>query len=125
MRVYNLTDVPTQALSAAGLVNVPLNVSGVIIQPGENKEVPVLGPDADRYIRVTAIHVGDSPPKNYTPNVPQQVQAAPPAPAETAKKKGKKGGKGGKKKTLNVDTDVKPRDEIDFSGRLPGEGNKE
>jgi len=67
VRVHNITDVPTQALKAAGLVCVSLRVGGTIIKPGRSEVVPSLGTDADRYIRVAAIHVGDEPPEGYAP----------------------------------------------------------
>jgi hypothetical protein len=67
VRVHNLTDVPTQALKWAGLVCVALRVGDTIVRPGESEVVPALGTGADRYIRVGALHVGDDPPKGYTP----------------------------------------------------------
>jgi hypothetical protein len=67
VRVHNITDVPTQALKAAGLVCVPLRVGGTIVKPGESEEVSSLGTNADRFIRVAAIHVGDKPPEGYAP----------------------------------------------------------
>lgn len=66
MRVHNITDAPTQSLKAAGLVSVSLRVGGTIIKPGESAVVSSLGTNADRYISVGAIHVGDKPPVGYT-----------------------------------------------------------
>lgn len=104
MRVHNITDVPTQALKAAGLVGVSLRVGDTIIRPGESEVVPSLGTNADRYMRVAAIHVGDKPPAGYTP---AEKPAAP------------------ERKSLEVSTNVPVTDSVTVSPPgLPDEGTE-
>lgn len=62
MRVFNLTDVPTPALAACGLVNASIMVGGCSIPPGGNDNVERLGADDRRFILCGAISIGEPPP---------------------------------------------------------------
>lgn len=122
MRVYNLTDVPTPALRAAGLVNVPLKVGGITVQPGESVPIRSALGATGRYIRVGAVHVGDAPPKGYTPAAapvveepagePGGEEEEEPAPSTpSARTKRRKASKVTKKK-LSITDDVTVSDAV-------------
>lgn len=95
MRIHNLTDVPTPVLQNAGLVNVPIKTSGVIVQPGAHADVARLSSDAERFIKLNALFIGADAPKAY----------------KEAKAKLKKV----ERKTLNVQTQVNVSDSASAS----------
>lgn len=82
MRVYNLTDVPTTALSARGLVNVPLKVGGVDIPPGEHRDVRSLGADEQTFLRCGALSVGEPPSWYRAQKALVPAPMPPPSPPE-------------------------------------------
>lgn len=106
-RVHNLTDVSTPALKAAKLINVPITMSGVTIQPGESAMVgrpPAR--QSSRLTRVGAIHIGEKPPLGYTP-APKTTAPVP-------------------KQTLNVQTKVAVDDlDVAFAKKEKGKGKSE
>ena len=55
MRIFNLTDVSTSALKAAGLENVSITVNGVAIVPGESAEVKGPHTDVSRLFHCSAL----------------------------------------------------------------------
>jgi len=86
VRVYNLTDVPTPALSARGLVGARLKVGSVEVLPGEYRDVPSLSANEQSFLLCGALSVGE-PPAWYrakksvvpTPHEPtSEVSSSPP-----------------------------------------------
>ena len=61
MRVYNLTDVSTPALSARGLVGAKLRAGGVEVLPGGHADVPSLSADEQIFLLCGALAVGEPP----------------------------------------------------------------
>ena len=55
MLLYNVTDVPTDALIASQLVNVSITVSGKTIAPGDSVAIGFIGNEAHRFISVGAL----------------------------------------------------------------------
>lgn len=107
-RVHNLTDVPTAPLKAAKLVNVPITMSGVTIQPGESEMVgrpPAR--QSTRLTRVGAIHIGEKPPPGYKPKPKAEEKKAAP------------------RQTLNVQTDVNVTDAVSVSKKDKNKGKAE
>ena len=60
MRVFNLTDVKTSVLESRGLVDAPVSVGGVSIQPGESAEVSSTA-GSGFLVSVGAVAVGELP----------------------------------------------------------------
>lgn len=84
-KVYNLTNVPTAQLESAGLVNVPIRLGDVVIKPGCCEPVPQgMGAQANRYIKMGALHVGERPPEGFKPAAQPAPAPAPPAPTRPA-----------------------------------------
>lgn len=106
-RVHNLTDVPTPALRTAKLVNVPITMSGVTIQPGESAMVgrpPAR--QSTRLTRVGAIHIGEKAPPGYTP-APKAEKASVP------------------RQTLGVQTNVEVKDSVSTTKKSKDKGKAE
>lgn len=62
MKLFNLTDVLTDALLHQGLVSVPIRVAGTTIAPGGWAVVPKrFLPQAKRYLGCGAMAVGEAP----------------------------------------------------------------
>lgn len=87
MKAHNLTNVTTSALTAAGLVNVPVTVGGVAIPAGGSA---VLDPrkvkerEIRRFQDLGAIHVGDEAPPAYQARVAHRAAMDKAAEAKAA-----------------------------------------
>jgi hypothetical protein len=65
MRVFNLTDVPTEQLTQLGLVRQPLGVGRFLVPPGGHEDIPddPIHTGAAQYFQsVGAVAVGSLPP---------------------------------------------------------------
>ena len=81
-RLYNCTNTETQALRSAGLVNVPIKIGKLQVKPGMSEPVPdhwMSPPEADRYFRVGALHLGVMPPAGFKEAKRPAPQPPPPA----------------------------------------------
>jgi hypothetical protein len=89
MKLFNITDVPTDPLRAQGLLNVPIKVVNVVIPPGESREVAETAralSELSSYLRARAVS-RDLLPASYaaakglnTDGTPLKVE--PEAPTE-------------------------------------------
>lgn len=87
MKAHNLTDVATSALTAAGLVNVPVKVGGVSIPAGGSADLDprqVKEREIRRFQDLGAIHVGDEAPPAYRARVAHRVAMDKAAEAKAA-----------------------------------------
>lgn len=93
MKAHNLTNVATSALTAAGLINVPVKVGGVSIPAGGSADLDprkVKEREIRRFQDLGAIHVGDEAPPAYRARVAHRVAMDKAAEAKAAA--GKKAG---------------------------------
>ena len=75
MKVYNITDVVTPSLENKGQVNLPVTLGGVLIPPGEYREVPnKFRAEAARYTGALAL---DRLPPGYVGGVKVQPKKKP------------------------------------------------
>lgn len=104
MKVFNLTDVPTTALTSRSMVNVPVQVAGVVIKPGTMADVPDK-PAIRSLIRQQFETIGvlsmDAVPKGYTgaaaeskPPKKAETEVAPTEPAPTTQPSSTQPGEG-------------------------------
>lgn len=83
MKVYNITDIATPILENKGQVNLPVTLGGVLIPPGECREVPnKFRSEASRYPGALAV---DRLPSGYVGGV--KVQPKKKAPQRLFTKK--------------------------------------
>jgi len=67
MRVYNITDIETDALKAAFLTNVSIVANGVVIAPGTSEEVGRVDlSEIKRFLAIGALAI-NNPPEGYKP----------------------------------------------------------
>jgi hypothetical protein len=91
VKVFNLTDVPTSALTSRHMVNVPVKVAGVVIKPGTVADVPdkpVIRSLIRQQFETIGVLSMDAAPKGYTgaagreePPPPQEKEVEKPGPA--------------------------------------------